>query len=671
MRKIAIFIAFLGFTHIFFAAQAQDKFSLSAKDIEVSTQNTSSAFQYQIVTASRQLESSDKAPANVQVITEEQIRMRAYRSLLDVLRDLGPFKIDDAATEDWYHNITLNGVERQDKIVILLDGLRVSSPTNEPMHFLENYPPQLARQIEIIYGPASALYGADAMTGVINIITKESQGGLLVEAMPVMGSHGMMGGYGLVSQRFSSERSLTLGGQYTLDPTPDLSQYFGSDSLFDMSGQQSGTFQTDFGPQTPSTPVSPDYEAPLKTYALFGKLKLSNFNFTFFHNYGQVPTSSAVKPQNTVNNSDVFFGQSVTTLGGQYHKDFEKFSSTTTLQGNWYEVNPESNFRNLYTGMEFGYKYAYGSRGKFEQQFGWSPHEKLDIVAGFSYERLSSLPKTADLDAPVDLNEGVGGFYLGTELEMKIFNIIYNNTGLYGQIQYSPSEKIHFTLGTRYDNNSRFGGTLNPRLGVVIQPTPETSLKALYGSAFLAPLPLYSHGHYGSFYSTDGGETYQSDFIHAPNPDLNPMKLNNFEVQAQHIFKRKLSLRLNGFFTEIEGLFASVGDNGNTNLYNGQFLGWDVGYMEVTVNDNQQENWGGGLRLDYNEDFGNIKLNTWLSANYVDGRQTQSDGEYYPVGLLSTWQYRAGTDFRWRDFTASARLIAMNAQRLDALKTGT
>lgn len=130
-----------------------------------------------IVTASKTQQQAGLAPATVMVVTEEQIRMRGYRSLLDVIQDMPDFKVDNNTSGKSRNRFTVRGVEgEQQKFVIMLDGMRISAPTNENIPIMENYPVNLAKQIEIIYGPASALYGADAICGIINIISKRTNG---------------------------------------------------------------------------------------------------------------------------------------------------------------------------------------------------------------------------------------------------------------------------------------------------------------------------------------------------------------------------------------------------------------------------------------------------------------------------------------------------------------
>ena len=127
-----------------------------------------------ITTASRTSEGLSDAPARAQVVTAEQIRRRGYRSLSDVLKDLPDFKVDLAGNWDFPAELTVQGVRGAGRVIVLLDGIRISSPTNEPLPIVANYPVHTARQIEIVYGPASAVYGADAFSAVINIISKDA-----------------------------------------------------------------------------------------------------------------------------------------------------------------------------------------------------------------------------------------------------------------------------------------------------------------------------------------------------------------------------------------------------------------------------------------------------------------------------------------------------------------
>ena len=143
-----------------------------------------------ITTVSKSTENAGVAPASVIVISAKQILVRGYLNLADVLNDLPDVKINDKSDPQYYNSPNIRGIDRQDRFVILMDGIKISSPTNDPVPILENFPIYLAKQIEVVFGPGSALYGADAMSGVINIITDKDSKNDLVQGKIMGGTHG-------------------------------------------------------------------------------------------------------------------------------------------------------------------------------------------------------------------------------------------------------------------------------------------------------------------------------------------------------------------------------------------------------------------------------------------------------------------------------------------------
>jgi iron complex outermembrane receptor protein len=80
-----------------------------------------------VTTASRAPEGIAAAPARVQVVTAAQIERRGYRSVLDVLKDLAEFKVDLAGDPDFPAQLAVQGTSGASLVVLLLDGIRVSS----------------------------------------------------------------------------------------------------------------------------------------------------------------------------------------------------------------------------------------------------------------------------------------------------------------------------------------------------------------------------------------------------------------------------------------------------------------------------------------------------------------------------------------------------------------
>jgi outer membrane receptor for ferrienterochelin and colicins len=124
-----------------------------------------------VVTASRQSETRAQTPAHILVITREQIQTRRYRNLADLMEDLPGVDFMRGSKSSAYNNFAMQGYSASNKLLVMLDGVRVGHPTGGNFPIAENFDLYPAKQVEVLYGPAAALYGADAVAGVINIIT--------------------------------------------------------------------------------------------------------------------------------------------------------------------------------------------------------------------------------------------------------------------------------------------------------------------------------------------------------------------------------------------------------------------------------------------------------------------------------------------------------------------
>lgn len=619
-----------------------------------------------VVTASKTAQKAGDAPATVTVVTQEQIKRRGYRSLLQVLGDLPDIKVDYRSDVEWFADVTVRGVPGHDKFVVLLDGVRISPPTNEQIPLIENYPVHLAKQIEVVYGPASALYGADAVSGVVNIITRDSardgEANLMVDA------DGLRLANVFWTREFGSKTKFTLAGQWMLDPQPDLEKAW--DDFQDFAPQRANAFDTIFGPMSATVPYNSDPEYPNRTQALFAALQTESFRFTFFRNAVKTSTSALNSPDNAIYTEDAFIGHGVTVAGATYTHQIGNLSLTSSLTGSLYELNPNSMFRNAYTGMNPGYKYAASSSWKVEQQAIWTPSSSIQLTAGIGAEHFTATPWSTDLQAPVDTSKALSGTILGTPLEADFFNLRYKNLGAFLQGQFNLTPTLIATVGARYDDNSRYGDTVNPRLGLVYHLNDSNTVKVLYGSAFLAPSPYAAYAHFGSFFTTDGGLTYQSFYWRLPNPGLKPIKERALEVSYRTFLPMGLGITINAYRTELRNLYALSNDATTTQLYNGQYKGWPVAFIEVRTNLGEQTNTGGTIQVDYLKTFGSARLNAYASYSHVDGDvDPLEDGHSYDIPLIAPNTWRAGVELTRGTLTGSLRLLSMDRQRMAPLDT--
>lgn len=132
-----------------------------------------------VVTASGFEQKITDAPASISVITQEELAKRPYITLLDAVRDLEGVDVGETRDKTGQGSISMRGMG-SDYTLILINGRRQNNhgdiyPNNFGGNQFNHIPPLDAiERIEVIRGPASTLYGADAMGGVINVITKRT-----------------------------------------------------------------------------------------------------------------------------------------------------------------------------------------------------------------------------------------------------------------------------------------------------------------------------------------------------------------------------------------------------------------------------------------------------------------------------------------------------------------
>lgn len=126
-----------------------------------------------VVTATRTPIAVRQAPANVAVITAQEIEQNHYRSVSEALEHINGVVVDRASGEEY---IRLNG---DDRVVVMVDGMRlnndqgvVNGRAGVDLRMIPSV--KNIKRIEVVKGGGSALYGSDGVGGVVNIITKRA-----------------------------------------------------------------------------------------------------------------------------------------------------------------------------------------------------------------------------------------------------------------------------------------------------------------------------------------------------------------------------------------------------------------------------------------------------------------------------------------------------------------
>ena len=179
-------------------------------------QDRASALDPVVVTATRTAVTADDALSSVTVITRADIQRLQPASLIDLLTGLPGINFTQSGGIGQQSSLFVRGTN-SDHTLVLVDGVRIGSVT-AGLASLEQIPVEQIERIEIVRGPRSSLYGADAIGGVIQIFTRHGQpgGGIAPSLSVTAGSHGLFGSEaGLSGGDAHAWYNLSLGGEYT------------------------------------------------------------------------------------------------------------------------------------------------------------------------------------------------------------------------------------------------------------------------------------------------------------------------------------------------------------------------------------------------------------------------------------------------------------------------
>jgi outer membrane receptor for ferrienterochelin and colicin len=625
-----------------------------------------------VVTASQSKQKANDAPATIYVITEEQIRDRGYSSLEELLEDIPEIEIQRKSVAETSNYFTFRGISGNEKFMILMDGVRINSMAATSHAIGYNYPLINAKRVEVILGPASSLYGVDAFSGIINIITRT---GSELSGMEMRSSVGLYNTYdnSFVAGFGKDDMSFTLSGSQYHSAEPHFPDYYKEDfKWYNEIYKKEGTVR--LGPFAPDVTIPTGeplpFEMPTNAYTIHAGAKLGNLDVAYSRRFESHNTSSGMRPEYNVYRRDAVYE----TLIESYHANHlystndGKLSFQTTLSLGSFELTPESNFVNTFTGYRQGYKYEFHRSFTFQEQVTYIINEKSSIIGGVSLQDVTALAKTGDLPfkydkkVPSDLQQM---YYIGTNTkdmngeDLTIYQDFYNveqkNIGSFLQYQNRFNDKVSLTLGSRYDYNTRYGPSINPRAGLVLTPITNMKLKLLYGEAFLAPSIYKAFQHYGGFITVDADGSPTGDpsettglfgtFWHLTNPDLRPEKVRSSEFGFSY-FKDKIGLSFDAYHNLISNLIVPELQFGQT------FKGVEVGAVERVVNQGVANTYGFTVKMDVQHNIGGVKLLGYAAYSYSNG---DIEGGNLPFSAQHT--IKSGLQVKYKKFSMNPRLI--------------
>ncbi len=645
-----------------------------------------------ITTASQNAERLINAPATVHIVTVQDIEEKGYTSLADILEDIPEIEIQEKVDGIYSNLITIRGIEGNERFLVLLDGMRITSMATTRHAIDKNFLIQYAKRVEIVLGPSSALYGADAFTGVINIITKDGNKAQKAEMQLDYGMYNTMessffAGFG------KKDFSFNINGGMYYSREPNLSNFYPKEYAWykDQYSVNGNVLANTFTPpDTIQTTIAP-FSMPRLSYFFHAKAKIKELEIGLVYNSETHQSSLGAKPQYALPIADAKYNVSLSNAYVKHYWEINRrkknISLSSNLNWNLYSLNHKSRFINSYSNYNKAYKYGFNNNIKLRENLNIKLNRYHNLLAGVSYQYTYALPKTSDLPNEYNAFQTHASqdiYYIGTDevapdgTSYKIHQEFYFSdqhfAGAFVQYQANFKNILLVTVGGRIDYslfklrsstkvNQYFN--FNPRLGLVFRPLEALRLKLFYGESTLLPSPEKRFEHYGSFYSVrDASGAFQGfkgDFWHLPNPDLKPEKIRSTEFSSSYI-NDNFAFNLGGYVNIITDLVAEKYS------INGEFVGVPIAVVEQNVNNSSALTYGGTFKIYYQHYFDDqktIRISAYASYTYSDGAISNPDTNGImvanPLPFSARHTIKGGVTFKYKKFNIHTRGLYRSA----------
>lgn len=549
-------------------------------------------FGTKVVAASRSARNIDELPVTIYVISHEEIIRSHAATLAEVLKSIPGIRISLAGSGETGETFLLRGLTGNYYTKILVNGQPVKSSVAGAMPIGFQLPVRQAERIEVVCGPSAAVYGADAISGVINIITREAEKGTFAQADLGLGTNGFsqmnfsIGGKAgrnknlLQYSFYGSKTELNrLNIKYQEGDFYNPLYYFqkkqekfilGSevynplditDQTLAVSGTTSASFIQKYYPARYAGNLTfPEMSADLSTGAhMIGlNLKFRGIGISYLNMYRHTHSSIGKSPLFfRYNDPNALWGDYIQSLVMSYNTPVSsRFSSSTSLSLLKYRMDNNSNFAvTFHPTAEKLYQYSASDDYLFEEVLTFTPKINLELLGGISYQLSSNLPRTNYLLHPFNAARykpyGETSFPTDSLIGDFGFNpFFFHNWSAFSQI-YWVVKGFRLMGGLRYDINSFYGNSLNPRIAAMLNPDERTFIRMSVGTAFKAPPSSVS---FESLAFRSGLNNDSVKYLILPNKTLNPEHFLASELSLQRKIKKDLTLTGNFYFYQVSNM---------------------------------------------------------------------------------------------------------------------
>lgn len=468
----------------------------------------------EVVSAAKVPATAARVPATVRVITAEAIAENGYLTLEDALADLPGFQLRNILGFNAY--TFLRGVTSQNNAILLLvDGIQVNELNSGGFYAGGHLNLANVERIEVVYGPASALYGTNALSGIVNVIRRDpgkgtggklnaSLGSLdtsLFDVRYAWSSPGDDLAVAVAGMRKRTDKADLRGdrgdGNWT-DAADNFENDLAFDGLVRWKGLSVGFLVQD--KEASRASVQKTFGEPLRDDGVGWHIRFLNAWAAYAF---ELPDPWSAR-------STVYVRSS--TVEDDTVPVIERATATSPgSQQRWYRP---------------------GELVGAETQATWAPTKRFAVSAGLVLER-ERLSRSYSVTTS------------GSELEPaptppEPERVTNDLASLYAEAQVGLTEEIRLFAGLRHDDATSYGTVDTPRVGLVLN-RGRFSAKLLYMEAFRAPKP---------WDLTDG----------LGNPDLRPEEMRMVEASAAYSFSPHLQANVSVYRSRLDERLTRSGE---------------------------------------------------------------------------------------------------------------
>jgi len=501
-----------------------------------------------ITGASKYEQKQRQVAAAISVITRNDFRTYGWRTLNEALASLPGIH---TTYDNQYNYLGTRGFslpgDFNTRVLITINGNRINDATFDVGPTGRDFPLDidLIERIEFIPGPGGAVYGQNAMLGVVNVITRN---GSDVKGAELSASY-------QTADVLSQER-ITLGKKFAN----------GLDALVSISGLQARGVNRflDFGDAGTAGLARHMDEQNIKQLFVRATHGPLAFDFIYGDRRKDDPTGS-FRSDPLVNGA--FTRDRYLNTQLQYHDSFA--NNTLNVMGRLflgrYRFNNELFFDGQQT-VSTGPSNWHGA----ELRLLSTALTNHTLMFGVEYQNNTSIRQTFQDPVTTLVNEAVNTSIL--------------RIGVYAQDEWRITDTLSATAGLRYDYNHWIGSRLSPRGALIWQATPQATFKALYGRAHRSP----------NSYERDFGD----NVTQVANPGLHSESIDTVELIADYRPLANTSLRATAYAWDMYRLIA-LGVNDSTGLLQFQQTMGKVKARGVELSSDTTWSWGARLRANF------------------------------------------------------------------------